>query len=184
MSDITSRVTMIWPTDLKDQVQELAGTRGMTSWVIAAVEQKLGTDSSGAAGTGGTGGGANDSDQEAGVDAAAPEDPDTAPFGLEEEEGIKLVHLVKVEDDDAQVQYDEDPELREVLSMAAASPTVAKQRERRIDVGAEVFNDGAPTLADIQTHYRVVPASELVPEEDRCPNCQEPLIDGSCWTCE
>jgi hypothetical protein len=37
----TSRITMIWPTETKAKVQENAGQRGMTEWVLDAVDRKL-----------------------------------------------------------------------------------------------------------------------------------------------
>lgn len=39
----TERVAMYWPIELKGRVRETAGDRGLTKFVIAAVEAKLGT---------------------------------------------------------------------------------------------------------------------------------------------
>lgn len=37
----SERVFMLWPTELKQRVREIVGARGMTDFVIAAVEDKL-----------------------------------------------------------------------------------------------------------------------------------------------
>lgn len=37
-----SRMVMLWPTELKEQVRQLVGLRGTTKFVIAAVREKLG----------------------------------------------------------------------------------------------------------------------------------------------
>lgn len=36
-----ARVTMVWPKELKDQVQQIAGPRGLTEFVVTAVQQHL-----------------------------------------------------------------------------------------------------------------------------------------------
>lgn len=41
MSDDKSRVTMLWPTNLKDQVREKVGARGLTDFAVEAVGQHL-----------------------------------------------------------------------------------------------------------------------------------------------
>lgn len=39
----TERVTMVWPSSLKEQVRERVGQRGLTGFVLEAVQTKLGT---------------------------------------------------------------------------------------------------------------------------------------------
>lgn len=41
VSEETSRVAMVWPTELKERVRQVAGARGITDFTITAVEASL-----------------------------------------------------------------------------------------------------------------------------------------------
>jgi hypothetical protein len=181
------RVTMLWPSELKNAVRAAVGARGITKFTIAAVEDKLaaiartGTPTEAQTAASATHDTEADEAQQLTVDTVAatkaglgPRRADLAFQGRIRERVAVDQHILR--------RLNEVETAQESLKSAADPPP---QTRARINDLKERFG-----LVSASSLPVPEPATEETPAEieadllsDICPNCKSPLIDGECWTC-
>lgn len=205
----TVRVAMMFPTNLKDELQELAGPRNMTNWVLNAIYDKLGQKAEGALDPADAKTLENQLKEARRLaqdlaDAVAATDDDPNPQRVLQNRRLPdwlaqetwPVHLKSdarptppVEpkiDPEAQAEYDNDPKLREVLSQAAESPTVVGRNDLLARVQAKAKELGLTTASEIPSPRQ--PTHDDLPESqakdpNACPTCGNELVENECWWC-
>lgn len=163
----SERVNMMWTPELKERVRGRVGTRGLTDWVIDAVEEKL---------------------------AAAPprtiEEMDQRQ--AERARRREADHPVPVDEPDQPVvaqhsslngravEQVEAPVLEPVTERFGSSAGgLSDMLNRAAAMGVETDQGEPPWVTG-----PVLAPPIIVEDPTICPTCGEPRIDGECWTCD
>lgn len=152
---LTERVTMLWPVDLKERVREVAGSRGMTEFTVAAVRTKLLT-----------------------VRKAPARPTETKKKKPAKKPAAKKVEKPKPEKgpelESGQPWADKSVDLYERVT--------AKSKELGVDLGEANLKPAStlPSKPKKATKPKTVTLPETV---TACPKCGNALVNGECWEC-
>jgi len=195
----TARVAMEWPVDLKDQVREKVGPRGLTDFTIDAVRAKLATHTAHQAAV----------EELEEVKFLAQQLADAIALGGDYEDTAEtlrlfdlpswiettgwsdeLVAIVRDEDDyrpahppdRGPIRPVEDHELPAVgdPGTVRSAPPVAPKG----DLLERVRNKAREKGVDLSgVDLRPATEIEAPPATNACPNCGSELVAGECWEC-
>jgi hypothetical protein len=163
----SERVNMMWTPDLKERVRERVGTRGLTDWVIDAVEEKL------AAAPPRT---IEEMRQHQERKAREADQPVTPPAPLETSSSWG-------DPKPSSPNGRPEPVLEPVTERFGSSTGGMNDllsRASAMGVKTDDIQSGPNRLQDVQTPVQAPP----IIVENACPTCGGELIDGECWTCD
>lgn len=155
-SDI-SRVTMLWPSDLKNAVRGKVGARGLTDFTIEAVRAKL--------------------EEESGSTHEPISSSSSTLAGRTSDQRPPIAPPLNPEDG----PIIGDP--RTILSAeplrSSTSDLLEKLRSKAAEKGVDLSGLDLQAASDIS-----IPShKEMSVKTDACPSCGVAMVNGECWDC-